>query len=78
MDADELPEDLLECLSNTRLSQHFREFGKEVGVADARGLEEVYKSHLETTRTYSSTVSPRHFLMVLMIDRIRDRKCRFC
>ncbi|KAF5336461.1 hypothetical protein D9611_006460 [Ephemerocybe angulata] len=48
--ADDLPEDLLECLSNTRLSTHFREFGKEVGVADAKSLEDVYKSHLENTR----------------------------
>jgi 26S proteasome regulatory subunit N1 len=29
---DELPEDLLECLSNSKLSTHSREFGKEVGV----------------------------------------------
>jgi 26S proteasome regulatory subunit N1 len=47
---DELPEDLLECLSNSKLSTHFREFGKEVGVADAKSLEDVYKSHLENTR----------------------------
>ncbi|KAG6873884.1 hypothetical protein C0995_009663 [Termitomyces sp. Mi166 len=47
---DEIPEDLLECLSNSRLSTHFREFGKELGVADAKSLEDVYKSHLENTR----------------------------
>ena len=47
---EELPEDLLECLSNSKLSSHFREFGKEVGVGDAKGLEDVYKSHLENTR----------------------------
>ena len=46
---DELPEDLLECLSNSKLSAHFKEFGKEVGVADAKSLEDVYKSHLENT-----------------------------
>ncbi|KAF9050814.1 26S proteasome regulatory complex, non-ATPase subcomplex, Rpn1 subunit [Hymenopellis radicata] len=48
--ADDLPEDLLECLSNTRLSGHFRDFGKELGVQDAKSLEDVYKSHLEHTR----------------------------
>ncbi|KAH7926237.1 26S proteasome regulatory complex, non-ATPase subcomplex, Rpn1 subunit [Leucogyrophana mollusca] len=48
---DELPADLVECLSNTRLSTHFREFGKEVGVADPKSLEDVYKSHLEGSRT---------------------------
>lgn len=47
---EELPEDLLDCLGNTRLSTAFREFGKELGVADAKSLEDVYKSHLENTR----------------------------
>lgn len=48
---EEMPEDLLECLSNTRLSAHFRAFGKEVGAEEARSLEEVYKTHLEPART---------------------------
>ena len=48
---DEMPEDLVECLSNARLSTHFREFGKELGVAEAKSLEDVYKSHLENTST---------------------------
>jgi 26S proteasome regulatory subunit N1 len=46
---DEMPEDLVECLSNTKLSAHFRDFGKELGVAEAKSLEDVYKSHLENT-----------------------------
>ncbi|KAF9239262.1 26S proteasome regulatory complex non-ATPase subcomplex Rpn1 subunit [Melanogaster broomeanus] len=46
----ELPEDIIECLSNTHLSRYFKEFGKEVGVADSKSLEDVYKSHLENTR----------------------------
>ncbi|GBE87336.1 26S proteasome regulatory subunit rpn-1 [Sparassis crispa] len=59
-DADEevpeLPEDLLECLSNTRLSAHFRDFGKELGVLEAKSLEDVYKSHLENTRSTTANV----------------------
>ena len=47
---DELPDDLIECLSNTRLSASFRDFGKELGVAEAKSLEDVYKTHLENTR----------------------------
>jgi len=50
---DELLEDLLECLSNTKLSAHFKEFGKEVGLADAKSLEDVYKSHLENTSEWA-------------------------
>ncbi|KAF7299885.1 26S proteasome regulatory subunit RPN1 [Mycena chlorophos] len=45
-----LSEDIRECLSNSRLSGHLREFGKELGVSDPKSLEEVYKTHLENTR----------------------------
>ncbi|KDQ60190.1 hypothetical protein JAAARDRAFT_711978 [Jaapia argillacea MUCL 33604] len=51
---DELPEDLIDCLSNTRLSSHFKDFGKEVGVLEPKSLEDIYKSHLETTRKRST------------------------
>ncbi|KAJ7454024.1 hypothetical protein B0H11DRAFT_2325546 [Mycena galericulata] len=47
---DEIPEDLRECLSNTRLSSHFGDFGKELGVTDPKSLEDVNKTHLENTR----------------------------
>jgi 26S proteasome regulatory subunit N1 len=48
-ESEEIPEDLLECLSNAKLSQHFRDFGKELGVLEPKSLEDVYKSHLENT-----------------------------
>jgi len=48
----EFETDLQDCLYNTKLSQHFRDFGKEVGVEDAKSLEDVYKSHLENTSRY--------------------------
>ena len=51
-EVEEFPSDLQECLSNTRLSASFREYGKEMGVLDAKSLEDVYKSHLENTREY--------------------------
>lgn len=59
-DADaeaELPEDIVECLSNTRLSIYFKAFGKELGVSEPKSLEDVYKSHLENTREYFSRLS---------------------
>jgi len=52
---DELPEDLLACLSNSRLYTHFREFGKELGVAEPKSLEDVYKSHLENTSNHRTS-----------------------
>jgi 26S proteasome regulatory subunit N1 len=52
--------DLQDCLFNAKLSEHFRAFGKELGVEEARSLEDVYKSHLENTRT-SNLMNPRIF-----------------
>jgi hypothetical protein len=69
---DELPEDLLECLSNSKLSVHFKEFGKEVGVADAKSLEDVYKSHLENTSEWRFDIID----LILTVSRSGcDRKC---
>lgn len=45
----ELPEDLSDCLNNSTLSTHFRDFGKELGALEPKSLEDVYKSHLENT-----------------------------
>ena len=43
-------DDLIECLSNTKLTEHFRAFGKDVGAYEPKSLEDIYKSHLENTR----------------------------
>lgn len=51
-DVDGLPEDLLECLTNSRLSQYFKKFGEELGVSDPKSLEDIYKSHLEPNRMF--------------------------
>jgi hypothetical protein len=48
--SEDLPEDLQEILFNSRLSTHFKQFGQELGVQDPKSLEDVYKSHLETSR----------------------------
>lgn len=47
---EELEEDLRACLSNTYLSERFREYGKELGALEPKSLEDIYKSHLENTR----------------------------
>lgn len=52
-ESEEEPEqDLLECLSNTHLAEHFKEFGKELGVLEPKSLEDIYKSHLEVSRKF--------------------------
>ena len=54
-DEEEPPEDLLECLSNTHLSEHFKEFGKELGALEPKSLEDIYKSHLENSSMLGSS-----------------------
>ncbi|THU94718.1 26S proteasome regulatory complex, non-ATPase subcomplex, Rpn1 subunit [Dendrothele bispora CBS 962.96] len=56
---EDIAEDLLECLSNTKLSQSFKSFGKEMGVEEAKSLEDIYKSHLENTRSSANIDSAR-------------------
>ncbi|KAH8117921.1 26S proteasome regulatory complex, non-ATPase subcomplex, Rpn1 subunit [Phellopilus nigrolimitatus] len=49
---DEEPEeDLVECLSNTHLAERFKEYGKELGALEPKSLEDIYKSHLENSRS---------------------------
>jgi 26S proteasome regulatory subunit N1 len=50
-----LDEDMLECLGNQKLSDHFKRFGKELDVAEPKSLEDIYKSHLDNTRKYLNT-----------------------
>ncbi|WVO18742.1 uncharacterized protein IAS62_000013 [Cryptococcus decagattii] len=40
-------DDVLECLGNVKLSTHFRNFGKAVGVEEAKSIDDIYKTHLE-------------------------------
>ncbi len=47
-----LDEEILECLGNLKLSEHFRRFGKELDVVEPKSLEDIYKSHLENTREF--------------------------
>ena len=47
--------ELLDCLYNTHLSAHFIDFGKELSVYEPKSLDDVYKTHLETSRASLST-----------------------
>lgn len=51
-------DDILDALVHTSLSKHFRNFGKAVGVAEPRSVEDVYKVHLEdSSRGGSATAT---------------------
>lgn len=50
-------EALLEILNNTKLSEYFSSFGKELSLTEPRSLEDIYKSHLENSRAGSSSTN---------------------
>ena len=56
--------ELQECLNNTKLPEHFKSLGKELNILDPKVPEDVYKSHLESSRTagLTNTDSARHNL----------------
>lgn len=66
---EDLPEDLQEILFNSRLSAHFKQFGNELDVQDPKSLEDVYKSHLETSRTSDFVSFGRPYIYVMGKDQ---------
>ncbi|KAJ4301609.1 proteasome regulatory particle base subunit [Kalmusia sp. IMI 367209] len=66
---DEDPE-LQECLSNTRLSDYFKALGKELNVLDPKTPDDIYKTHLESSRTagLTNTDSARHNLASAFVN----------
>ena len=49
--------ELIELLSNTRLSKYFLSLARELDIMEPKTTEDIYKTHLETTRsTYGGTV----------------------
>ena len=61
-DADDT--ELQECLNNVKLPEHFKSLAKELNVLDAKLPEDIYKSHLESSRVAGTTSndSARHNL----------------
>ncbi|WRT64812.1 uncharacterized protein IL334_001748 [Kwoniella shivajii] len=62
------PDDVLECLGNVKLSTQFRGFGKAVGVEEPRAIEDIYKAHLEPTRTAQTADSARQNLASTFVN----------
>ncbi|KEY74234.1 hypothetical protein S7711_00392 [Stachybotrys chartarum IBT 7711] len=67
-EADE--QDLVECVSNTKLSEHFKALGKELNLLEPKSTEDIYKSHLESSRVAGMTNldSARHNLAAAFVN----------
>ncbi|OCL08601.1 26S proteasome non-ATPase-like protein regulatory subunit 2 [Glonium stellatum] len=66
---DDDPE-LQECLNNTRLPDHFKALAKELSILDPKTPDDIYKTHLESTRTagLTNTDSARHNLASAFVN----------
>ncbi|TKA33769.1 26S proteasome regulatory subunit rpn-1 [Salinomyces thailandicus] len=56
--------ELQDCINNTKLPEHFKSLAKELNILDPKVPEDIYKSHLESSRTagLTNTDSARHNL----------------
>lgn len=54
---NEFPDDgdTLDCLGNVKLSDHFKALGKELNILEPKTTEDIYKSHLESSRVAGMT-----------------------
>ncbi|KAK3400101.1 26S proteasome regulatory subunit rpn-1 [Sordaria brevicollis] len=57
-------EQIYECLSNSKLPEYFKSLGKELNILEPKTTEDIYKSHLESSRVAGMTNfdSARHNL----------------
>jgi len=62
--------ELQECLNNTKLPEHYKSLAKELNVLDPKVPEDIYKSHLESSRTagMTNTDSARHNLASAFVN----------
>ncbi|KAI6293784.1 proteasome regulatory particle base subunit [Pyricularia oryzae] len=69
-DPDTEDQELTECLGNIRLSEHFKSLGKELNILDPKTTEDIYKSHLESSRVAGMTNldSARHNLAAAFVN----------
>lgn len=63
-------QELIECLSNTKLPDHFKSLAKELNILEPKTPEDIYKSHLESSRTAGLTNvdSARHNLASAFVN----------
>src|SRR5437763_683485 len=62
--------EIAECLYNTKLPEHFKALGKELNILDPKSTEDIYKSHLESSRVAGLTNidSARHNLASAFVN----------
>ena len=69
-ESEEEDQELAECLNNTKLSDHFKSLAKELNILDPKMPEDIYKSHLESSRVAGVTTvdSAKHNLASAFVN----------
>lgn len=69
-EAEEGEGEVFDCASNIKLSEHFKSLGKELNLLDPKTTEDIYKSHLESSRVAGMTNldSVRHNLAAAFVN----------
>ncbi|RMJ28510.1 26S proteasome regulatory subunit [Aspergillus sp. HF37] len=70
LDIETEDESLADCLNNTSISKNFKSLGKELNILDPKMPEDIYKTHLETSRGAGLTNvdSARHNLASAFVN----------
>lgn len=70
LDIETEDESLTDCLNNTLIPKHFKSLGKELNILDPKMPEDIYKTHLETSRGAGLTNvdSARHNLASAFVN----------
>lgn len=68
--SDDDDAELQECMNNSRLPDHFKALGKELNILDPKTPDDIYKTHLESSRTagLTNTDSARHNLASAIVN----------
>jgi 26S proteasome regulatory subunit N1 len=63
-------QEIADCLNNIKLPEHFKALGKELNILDPKSTEDIYKSHLESTRVAgtTNTTSAAHNLAASFVN----------
>ncbi|KAK3390947.1 armadillo-type protein [Podospora didyma] len=63
-------EEIMDCLCNVRMPDHFKSLGKELNILEPKTTEDIYKSHLESSRVAGMTNfdSARHNLAAAFVN----------
>ncbi|KAI1377728.1 26S proteasome regulatory complex, non-ATPase subcomplex, Rpn1 subunit [Hypoxylon crocopeplum] len=70
VDSDKDKQELDEAVSNVKLSEYFKTLGKELNILEPKTTEDIYKSHLESSRVAGMTNldSARHNLAAAFVN----------